>query len=174
MIRRATVLCCSFLLLFVIAGCQQTLTIDSDQVLDTEIKNISNPTANVFASGQPSKEQLNTLSELGVKHVINLRPATEQDWDEEAYVVSLGMTYHNIPVEGAAGITAENAGALSGKLEALKGEAILLHCSSGNRVGALVALQNGLATQDADAAIAVGKQWGLTRLEAKVRALLTE
>ena len=50
----------------------------------------------------------------------------------------------------------------------------LVHCASGNRVGALIALQHGLESGDVDAAIAEGKRWGLTRLEPVVRNALTK
>ncbi|MFC5577936.1 hypothetical protein ACFPOA_07935 [Lysobacter niabensis] len=47
---------------------------------------------------------------------------------------------------------------------------VLVHCASGNRVGAIVALRaawmEGRSTEDA---IAIGKTWGLKGLEGEVR-----
>ncbi|WP_265617063.1 protein tyrosine phosphatase family protein [Alteromonas aquimaris] len=145
-----------------------------DALLQTEISNIKNPKLNVYSAGQPTKAQLKQAKESGVKHIVNLRPRSEQDWDEKAYVNSLGMRYHHIPVAGPEDINQENAAKLEMALAKNRGEPILVHCASGNRVGALVALNEGVEHQDIDAAITTGKQWGLTRLEPVVREKLKE
>jgi uncharacterized protein (TIGR01244 family) len=128
-----------------------------------------------MSSGQPTEDQFRVLADSGIQHVINLRPAGEQDWDEGAFVRSLNMEYHSIPVDTADGITRDNAESLYQLLESLEGQPVIVHCASGNRVGALVALSSaeheGL---DADAAMAKGEQWGLTspRLTPVVRETL--
>jgi len=150
-------------------------TLDSSAIQDAEILNLAAPSENVLTSGQPTQEQFQLLASSGVKHIVNLRPAEEQDWDEEAYVKSLGMEYHSIPVAGAAGVSLEKAQTLNELLSNLSGEPVLVHCASSNRVGALHALtasHNEGAT--VDTAIAAGKEWGLTSLEPAVRGMLTE
>mgnify|MGYP003386484109 FL=1 len=134
------------------------------------IKYLNNPSANIFSSGQPSEQQLKNLSKLGVLHVINLRPKQEQQWDEGAYVEALGLQYYNLPVNGAHGITLSNAIQLAATLEKIGDEPVLVHCSSSNRVGALVALNAFHQGEGIERAIAKGKAWGLTRLEALTRA----
>ncbi|NMH61344.1 fused DSP-PTPase phosphatase/NAD kinase-like protein [Alteromonas ponticola] len=141
----------------------------NDAILSSEIPNIVNPAPNVYSSGQPSEEQFQQMKTQGIKHVVNLRPDAEQDWDEKSYVESLGMQYHHIPVAGEADINLDNAAKLDMLLAKHSGEPIVVHCASGNRVGALVALNEGDEHQDIDAAITTGKQWGLTRLEPVVR-----
>jgi len=49
---------------------------------------------------------------------------------------------------------------------------VLIHCGSGNRVGALLALRESLAGADDEAAIEYGKEGGLTGLEDRVRDVL--
>ena len=128
----------------------------------------------VYSSGQPEQQQFEVLQLAGVKHIVNLRPVGEQDWDEGALVESLGMQYHSIPVPGAQGVTTENARTLDQLLESLQGEPVLVHCGSGNRIGALVALaESEIRGSSIDEAIAKGKRWGLTRLEPAVREKLT-
>ncbi len=142
-------------------------------VLDIQqqgIRYLNNPTAHMFSSGQPSVQQLENLSKLGVMHVINLRPKQEQRWDEGTYVKALGLQYYNIPVKGAHGITLSNAIQLAATLEKIGDEPVLVHCSSSNRVGALVALNAFHQGEGIERAIAKGKAWGLTRLEALTRA----
>jgi uncharacterized protein (TIGR01244 family) len=162
-----------FALLASFATAQQ---LDSTAIENAEIMNLRNPEANVFASGQPTQEQLQLLAKSGVKHIINLRPSSEQeDWDEGAYVKSLGMEYHNIPVAGAAGVSSENAQQLNDLLSSLNGQPLLVHCASSNRVGALRALTAGETNGAAlESAIATGKSWGLTSLEPAVRAKLSD
>ena len=126
----------------------------------------------LYSSGQPSPEDFKALSEQGIKHIVNLRPPFEMDWDEGAWVESLGMSYHNIPVDGA-GVNFENAALLANKLQDIGGEPTLVHCASGNRNGALAALIAAQDRQmDVESAIAEGRRWGLTRYEPLVRQLL--
>lgn len=134
------------------------------------ISTVNNPRPNIYSGGQPSQEQLKQLADTGVKHIINLRPAAEMSWDEEVAASKLGLQYHSIPVAGAAGVTQENARKLRTTLNELTGEKIYIHCASGNRVGALIAL-DAVATdgKDIESAVLEGKQWGLTKLEGKVR-----
>lgn len=149
--------------------------VDSEAINAADILNLAAPAENVLSSGQPSEQQLQILASSGVKHIINLRPASELDWDEEAYVKSLGMEYHSIPVAGAAGVSIENAQSLDALLKSLDGQPLLVHCASSNRVGALRALTASHSEgATLDAALASGKQWGLKSLEPRVREILSE
>jgi uncharacterized protein (TIGR01244 family) len=163
------------LMLPVIAACTPSYELDSDIVNQAQVVNLATPEQKVLASGQPTEDQFRLLAEAGVRHVINLRPASEQDWDEGAFVQSLNMEYHSIPVAGAAGVTRENAASLYQLLADLEGEPVVVHCASGNRVGALIAYSSvefdGLGI---DAAIAEGQRWGLTRMEPTVREILSQ
>ena len=148
---------------------------DDHSFSDLAIKNLQHPAEHTFTSGQPSQEAFSALAKKGVQVVVNLRPQSEQDWNEQAKVESLGMSYINLPVAGAEGVSFENAKKLDEILKGLEGKTVLVHCASGNRVGALIALnvfkQNG---ENTDAAVEVGKQWGLTRLEPLVREKLAQ
>lgn len=162
--------------LLLVAACSplsESSFVDMEAINQLQIKNLSHPERATFASGQPGREELRALSQAGVKHVINLRPVQELDWNEGEFVQSLGMEYYSIPVKGAAGITVENAASLSEVLKGIGGEPALVHCSSGNRVGALIALGAGaLKGANVDEAVNIGKRWGLTRLEPVVREKL--
>jgi hypothetical protein len=62
-----------------------------------------------YSAGQPTAEQLQTLSAHGIGVVIDLRADSETpELDEAALVRSLGLDYHNLPVGGAAGLTRDN------------------------------------------------------------------
>ncbi len=151
--------------------------LDLTAINELPIKNLTNPEQATFSSGQPTQEEIKALAQAGIKHVINLRPAQEQeqqqDWNEGELVQSLGMQYHSVSVAGAAGVTIDNATTLAGILEEIDGEPVLLHCGSGNRVGALIALREGALNEASiDESVATGKLWGLTGLEPVVRERL--
>jgi uncharacterized protein (TIGR01244 family) len=149
--------------------------VNTAAILSAEILNLSTPAENVFASGQPSQDQLQVLAKSGVKHIISLRPASETDWDEAELARSLGMEFHNIPVAGADDVTSENARKLQELLSSLEGQPTLVHCASSNRVGALralIAAESG--GEPLESAISTGKAWGLTSLEPAVRAALSK
>ena len=147
---------------------------DTTAIANAEILNLSTPAQNVLASGQPTQEQLQLLASSGVKHIINLRPTSEQEFDEEAFVKSLGMEYHSIPVAGADGVTSDNAKKLEDLMTSLDGQPLLVHCASSNRVGALRALTASAHGEALESAIATGKTWGLTGLEPAVRTKLSQ
>jgi len=51
---------------------------------------------------------------------------------------------------------------------------VLVHCGSGNRVGALLALRASLDGADDEKALALGREGGLSSLEGVVRERLDE
>jgi len=124
----------------------------------------------LYAGGQPDESQLQALAAQGVTTVIDLRGADEdRGYAEAARVQALGLRYVSLPIAGAADITPANARALQQVLDASDGP-VLLHCASGNRVGALLALQAHARGLDEEAAIAEGRSAGLGSLEPTVRA----
>lgn len=123
----------------------------------------------VYAAGQPSVEQYETLKNAGVKHVINLRPEAETKGSEAPLVESLGMQFYALPIAGPADITPVNAQTLDDLMRGVNAEPTLIHCASSNRIGALIALQKIVKGEAIETAIEEGRRWGLTKLEAAVR-----
>ena len=152
--------------------CAQLIADDASVIAG--IKNLKTPGPNYFSGSQPTGEQLTALAGAGVKHVINLRPASETPKLDEASLVSgRGMNYYSLPVDGAAGLILNNVKALDQLFKQAGDEKVFLHCASGNRVGALMALRASLIYGEiTDAAIVQGKAWGLTRLEPELRRLM--
>jgi uncharacterized protein (TIGR01244 family) len=144
-----------------------------EDILALGVVNLQRPADNVFVTGQPTEAELGELASLGIKHVINLRPESEQSFDEANVVTSLNMTYHALPIEGAQGVTTHNAQALTDILNSIGDEPVLVHCASGNRVGGLIALQRGTVSGvGVEQSIAEGRRWGLNALEDFVRQKL--
>ena len=135
-------------------------------------KNAKLYTEQFIVGGQPSEADLTVLAKNGFKTVINLRGNGEfTDFDEKAKVEALGMIYISIPMAGAAGVNKKNLALFS---TAIANQAqAFVHCASGNRVGAMFALDAHFNHHASIAeAIIIGKKSGLTSLESKVRKIL--
>ena len=132
------------------------------------------PSATLLTAGQPDAAQLRQVAEAGVKHVINLRPESEQPGEDEAGLVqALGMRYHLMPIAGAQDLNIDNVRALDRLLAEIGDAPTLFHCASSNRVGALMALRAAwLHGESPEAALAVGRAHGLTGLEPVVRQIM--
>ncbi|MDR4503398.1 MAG: sulfur transferase domain-containing protein [Candidatus Scalindua sp.] len=133
------------------------------------------PFDDIVTGGQPAYDQLKMAHDAGFKAVVNLRtdkerpsPARESLWVEE-----LGMRYFPVPVNGATGISVENAKLLAEILSKQENYPLIVHCQSGNRVGALFALKAfSIEGKSAREALEIGKRAGLTSLEPVVQKLL--
>lgn len=134
----------------------------------------SQPRPQLYTAGQPSVDQLQQAAAAGVTTLIDLRqPDEDRGFDETAAAERLGLRYVRIPVAGAAGLTEANTQALRTAL-AQSGGPVLVHCASGNRAGALLALLQARDGASVDQALQFGREAGMTSLEAPTRVLLEQ
>ena len=165
-LSRTSLVASAFLLAWFAAG--QALAQSSD------LPNRKDPLEGITTAGQPNAQQLAAAAASGFKTVIDLRgPNEDRGLDEKATVEELGMSYISLPVEGADGVTFANASALDKLLSGSRGP-VLIHCSSGNRAGALLALRGKLNGADNDAALALGVAGGVTALKQTVEQKLAQ
>jgi len=144
------------------------IKVDVDKVVE---QGAVSPVDGITSAGQPDEAALGVFAESGYVAVIDMRTAGEdRGIDEPAAVEGLGMEYVAFPI-GGDDITLEKAKELD-ELLLQYDEPVLLHCGSGNRVGALLALREFLASGDAEKSLQIGKDGGLTGLEGKVRDAL--
>lgn len=139
------------------------------------MRNQAHPTDTLMTGGQPSLADLSVLKERGITTVINLRGLDEKlGFDESAALEKLGMDYVQIPMSSAKDLTKENASKLDAALKDIKGTA-LVHCASGNRVGALLALREfQINGKNDEEAMAFGTKSGMTKLAPDVKKLLVK
>ena len=137
------------------------------------IPNFKQPRPLLITGGQPEATAWKQLAEAGVKTVVNLRPDSELPGRNEAQEVKdADLTYINMPVEGPASLNKSLTDQLWQVLNGAEGS-VLVHCGTGNRCGAMLALTEAWYRQhDIEDAIAFGKQAGLTGMEPVVRELL--
>lgn len=139
-----------------------------------DVPNARFPYAGVCTGGRPRQQHLRQARARGIRKVVNLCSASERnDFDEGALTQSLGMGYQSIPITGPTDLTLENAKLLAGAIGDASSQPILIHCASGNRVGALFALKaryiDGCPIEQS---LAIGRSAGLTTLESEVRCIL--
>lgn len=136
---------------------------------------LAQPRPGLHTGGQQSLQQLDALVAQGVRTVIDLRGDDEpRGYDEAAELQRRGIAYKRLPIRGKDDLTADNAAALKRLLDE-SGGGVLLHCASGNRVGALLALmarqQEGATPQQA---LELGKRAGLGSLQPTVEGKLAD
>ncbi|MGX5915233.1 fused DSP-PTPase phosphatase/NAD kinase-like protein [Aliidiomarina sp. Khilg15.8] len=135
-----------------------------------DVSNIHHPNEQHFTGGQPTAEQLNAFRELGVRHLVDLRPPEEApELNGAAQTSRAGLAYYHIPIAGGDDLTRDHVAVLDTILERIGGEKAVLHCASSNRVGAMMALHaawhEGMSQEDA---LQLGRDYGMTSLESHV------
>ena len=131
------------------------------------------PDANTVVTGRLSPEKVTKIAEAGIEYIVNLQPESELSFDEKAAVEAAGIYYTHLPISGADDLKQVNLLEFDKALRAHHGQKTLIHCGSGNRVGACIALRAGwLRGRKMDTAIERGREHGLTGLEEEVRMRL--
>lgn len=106
--------------------------------LAPDLDNAGQPLEGVVTAGQPTKEHFERLAEAGYRTVIDLRePEERRELDEPEVVQWAGMEYVSIPV-GHDDIDNETFDRFRELMADRKRRPVLVHCSSANRVGALL------------------------------------
>ena len=150
---------------------ETTLMVDLETVV--RVGNVV-PVEGITTAGQPDAVALSIFAEQGYKTVIDIRTEPEDRGMDETTVISeLGMEYIVFPIDKPEAINFDNARELTRLIEESEGP-VLVHCGSSNRVGALFALQKSLDGADDEVALEYGREAGMTRLEGRVKEVLSE
>ena len=127
------------------------------------------PDTNTIVCGALDEEKVAALAAAGVELVINLQPDDELSFDERAAVEHAGMIYEQLPISGANDLKQLKILAFDNILRQHHGKKIAMHCGSGNRAGAAIALRAGwLRGRKMDTAMERGRSHGLTKLAEEV------
>jgi len=104
-----------------------------------DITNFVALTDDIGSSGQPTREQFQSIAEAGYAAVINLAmPDSDHAISEEgSLVTALGMSYVHIPVDFAAP-TVDDLRQFIGVMQALEGRKVWVHCVVNARVSAFL------------------------------------
>ncbi len=146
------------------------------QALQDVLPDAKFPNPKTVVAGALDADKVARLAESGVDVVFNLQPEEELEFAEAEAVEANGMTYEHLPIGDANDLKQVNLLNFDRILRQHQGKTMLIHCKSGNRVGACMALRAGwLRGRKMDTAIEQGKEHGLTGLEDEVfnRLLVT-
>lgn len=134
--------------------------------------NVLQPNDLLIVGGQPAEEDFSVFKALGISDVVNLRPVSEViSYDEALLAKAFSMDYHVIPVTEIDSFDMLSAQRLKRILD--KRQPTVVHCASGNRVGALISLMAfWLEGVSAAEAYKAGINAGMTKLKPEVQQVL--
>ncbi len=129
---------------------------------DEPVRNARYPAEGILFGGQPSEAEMTQLIDKGYKTVIDLRmPSEDRGFDQAALLSSLGVAYQPLPVNGTA-LEVPRTYERFFELLVDAERPVLVHCASGNRVGALwYAWLAGHEGVSRDEALAEARKQGL-------------
>ncbi len=148
-----------------------TSIVDIDNGIDlaTVLNHYFRPEEQTIVCGALDEEKVAALATAGVDVVINFQPDDELSFDEAVTVTKAGMAYEQLPISGADDLKQVKILAFDGLLRQYHGKKVALHCKSGNRAGAAIALRAGwLRGRKIETAMERGRSHGLTTLEQEV------
>ncbi|RUO39532.1 serine/threonine protein phosphatase [Pseudidiomarina aestuarii] len=172
----------SLLTLFIIVVSGLVMTVAHPKQISKipeSLQNMTNvrlPVPGRISAGPPTAEQLVAFAAAGGDIVINLQSFEElQDIPEASWAAKANLDYFHIPIAGSNDLTREAVAQFDQIVTANRDRQMLMHCGSGNRVGAMIALRAAWH-QGATAAeaIALGEEYGLASLKPHVESLLKE
>lgn len=138
------------------------MNLQPDLLPALNLPNAAIPLPQIVTAGQPQAADFERLARAGFKSVIDLRlPDESRGFDEPSTVRSAGLDYHNIPVS----LPTLGDGQFDEFRKLLcqdQSGAVLIHCGTANRVGALLiphlVLDQGRTTTEA---LAIARSVGL-------------
>lgn len=174
--RQVSTLLLIVLAVLALTACDAEPTVNRIPLDVADVPNIHHPTAHHFTSGEPTKSDLIKLKGQGVTAVINLLTDADMGNHHEAnWAQELNLDYYRVPVAGGADLTRENVAEFDRLIALTENQTTLIHCSSSNRVGAMMALRaawhRGASTEEA---LTIGREYGLKGLHTQVEKLLNE
>ena len=105
------------------------------------VPNFHQVNEHVYRGGQPAQAGWSSLANLGVKLVIDLRPATEHPIRaEEQAVEAAGMHYLNVPMKGLGAPGGATVLKVLALMDSIPGGSVFVHCKRGaDRTGTVIA-----------------------------------
>jgi protein tyrosine phosphatase (PTP) superfamily phosphohydrolase (DUF442 family) len=106
-----------------------------------EIYNYLKLTDSLHSSGMPTPEQLSSLTQEGIKVVINLATSQSEGWtpNEKELVEAQGILYYGIPVDWE-NPTTDDLNKFLAVMDKHQHEKILVHCQANYRATGFIAL----------------------------------
>ncbi len=142
-----------------------------------DIPNLSTPIKGLLVGGQPTIADISKIKEFGFTTIISLRPKDEEKrevaFDEEAEVLKQGIKFIRIPIADKLDLNDKKIQLLDMALAEASGK-VFVHCRTGNRVGAMLALRAfKMQNISISEAIELGEKAGLNTMLEDVKEKMT-
>lgn len=119
-----------------------------------------------------SSEQIEYLKSIGIKNVIDLKSSDESSFNDKEEFERMGINYFNLPITNIAELKFEELQEFGNRISQNEGKT-LVYCMSGNRVGAILALNSCLVCgHPKKRALEFGEKIGMKNLSTK--AIISE
>jgi len=137
----------------------------------TGVHNFHQVNDSVYRGAQPSKEGFQSLANLGVKTVIDLRGGSGRSRDEQKVVEAAGMRYIAMPFDGFEAPSDEQIAKVLALLNDGSTGPVFVHCRRGaDRTGTVIACYRISHDHwDAKKALAEAVANGMSRLEVEMK-----
>lgn len=148
-----------------------TLTLGPAWAAEVEapgVPNFHEVNGHVFRGGQPVDAGWNSLAHLGIKLVVDLRPASEHPIAaEQRAVEAAGMKYVNVPMRGLGAPLADVVSKVLALMLTERNGPVFVHCRRGSdRTGTVVACYRILHDHwENQKALEEARSYGMYRLE---------
>jgi uncharacterized protein (TIGR01244 family) len=159
-------------LVFWLAASMFALPVSAADLDAPEVPNFHQVNEHLYRGGQPADAAWNSLAKLGVKTVIDLRPASEHSLSKEARIVeAAGMVYVSQPMAPLAAPTNEEIRKILSLLDSSAQWPVFIHCRRGaDRTGTVIACYRIADNQwTNEEALREARTYGLSPLEIGMR-----
>ena len=164
--------CCSSFAIVLAFACIPAWAVDGA----LGVPNFHQVDRQVYRGGQPAAIGWQSLAQLGVKTVIDLRPPGEHSTEAERQaVMAAGMTYLNVPMNGLHAPSDAQVSRVLAVLNTPSAGPVFIHCRRGaDRTGTIIACYRmSHANWPNQRAIHEAKSFGMSRFEIGMRHYLS-
>jgi uncharacterized protein (TIGR01244 family) len=145
-----------------------TIPLGAADIVAPGVPNFHQVNEHLYRGGQPGDAGWSSLAKLGIKTVIDLRPASEHSITEEARVVEArGMVYVSQPMAGLSAPTRDEIFKILAVLDSSAKWPVFVHCRRGaDRAGTVIACYRIAHKECAnEEALREARTYGMSRLE---------
>ena len=118
-----------------------SVTAQQPELRYEQLPNFHKVNERLFRGGQPKKDGIKKLSDLGIKTIIDLRGESEETKAEESQAKGFGMRFFNVPMSSAGRPSEDQVKRVFEIIETSENAPVFIHCRRGSdRTGLIIAL----------------------------------
>ncbi|HKP85013.1 MAG TPA: protein tyrosine phosphatase family protein [Blastocatellia bacterium] len=141
-----------------------------------ELTNFHKVSDKFYRGGQPAKDGINKLAELGIKTIVNLRGEDENTRAEQKEAERAGLRYFSIAMPGLSRPTDEQVARVLAIIDEPENGPVFVHCKRGSdRTGTIAAIYRiSHEGWTDDRAISEAKRHGMSFMEFGMKSYISD